>query len=444
MQLELPPLLVKIAATSACPVYIVGGYIRNSLLGLPKSDIDICGSLLPDNLNVDAKVVPVNKRLGTAIITDGVESYEYTPFRYESYGSGGEHCPKQVSFGASLYEDARRRDFTAGSVYYDIKKKEFIDPYGGLNDIKNRTLRCVDPDFTFEDDGLRLMRLCRIAAETGFEVDKSTADAAKRNRAKLRDISPERKRQELDKILTADLKYGVPEAHYRGVELLKELKLWEFIIKEVADMDGVAQNPLYHKYDCLEHSLMAVRYAPPDIRLAALVHDIAKPVCMKRDGNTYLHNIVGAEMVKKALGQEGLKYPNATVSRISELVRLHMYDMGGKTKGGKVKIFVATHFELIPDLVALIKADGKATGQKDIAPVHRFETVYDEIVKTHVPTSLNDLAVNGDDVVAAGISGKDVASALGELWRMCILNPTLNDKQTLKEKIAFIKRKIKV
>lgn len=444
MKLELPPLLKKIAATSNCPIFVVGGYIRNSLLGLEKSDIDICGSLLPDELGVDASVVPVNKRLGTALITDGVESYEYTPFRNESYGDGGNHIPKAVTFNATLIEDARRRDFTAGAVYYNTKTDEFVDPYGGLDDIERKVLRCADPDFTFADDGLRLMRLARIAAETGFTIDEATFAAARRNREKLKDISPERKRQELDKILNADLKYGVGDAHYRGVELLKELGLWEFVIKEIADMDGVKQNPLYHKYDCLEHTLMAVRYAPPKVRLAALVHDIAKPVCLSRDGNTYLHHEVGAELVKKVLGQEGLKYPLATINRVSSLVRLHMYDMSGKTKTGKVKLFVAKNFELIPDLVALIKADGRATGMKEIPPLHRFEIVYEDIKATHVPTSLSALNIRGEEVVAAGFSGNQVALVLDELWRMCILNPELNDRATLKEKITWLKRKMKV
>lgn len=121
-----------------------------------------------------------------------------------------------------------------------------------------------------------------------------------------------------------------------------------------------------------------------------------------------------------------------------------MYDMGGNTKSGKVKIFVAKHFELIPELVELIKADGKATGLKEAPPVHRFELVYDEIIKTHVPTSLAALKVRGDDVVAAGIQGKQVSAVLDELWRMCILNPELNTPDILKEKIARLKRKIKV
>lgn len=444
MRIEVPPLLAKTAQEAACPIFIVGGYIRNSLLGLPKSDIDICGELLPDKLGVSADVIPVNKRLGTALITDGVESYEYTPFRRESYGSGGDHTPLSVTFGASILEDARRRDFTAGAVYYNILTGEFIDPYGGINDIRNRVLRAYDPDFTLSDDGLRLMRLARIAAETGFEIAPETFDAAIRNRTKLRDISPERKRQELDKILVADLKYGVKEAHYRGVELLKSLGLWEFIIKEVADMDGVPQNPLYHKYDCLEHSLMAVKFAPPEVRLAALLHDIGKPICLKRDGNTYMHNIEGAKLIPALLGQTGLRYPTSVIERTAELVRLHMYDMNGKTRSGKLKIFVATHFDLIPDLVKLIVADGKATGMHEMNEPHRFTLVYNELLASDAPTSLSRLKVRGEDVLAAGFKGKQVAEVLNKLWEMCILEPKLNTPDRLREKITNLKRHYKV
>ncbi|MCH5164178.1 MAG: CCA tRNA nucleotidyltransferase [Clostridiales bacterium] len=442
-KIEIPPLLMQIASEAACPIYIVGGYIRNSLLGLPKSDIDICGQLLPDELNVSAKVIPVNRRLGTALITDGVESYEYTPFRCESYGDGGEHTPQNVTFGATIEEDARRRDFTAGSVYYNVLSGEFIDPYGGLDDIYNRVLRSADPDFTLSDDGLRLMRLARIAAETGFTIGKETFEAAIRCRDRLKDISPERKRQELDKILTADLKYGIKDAHYRGVELLKELKLWEFIIKEVDDMDGMAQNPLYHKYDCLEHSLMAVRFAPPDVRLAALLHDIGKPVCFKRDGNTYAHPVVGADMVKNILGQNGLKYPNSVLNRVSELVKLHMYDMGGKTRENKLKVFIAEHFDLIPDLVSLIEADGWATGTREVISPHRFTIVYNKLIESGAPIKISDLCISGDDVAAAGFRGKQIATQLYELWHDCVIDPSLNMPDKLKEKIVRRKKKLK-
>lgn len=444
MKIYIPPLLAKIAEEAACPIFIVGGYIRNSLLGMEKSDIDICGSLLPDELGVSAKVVSVNKRLGTALITDGVESYEYTPFRCESYGSGGEHSPKDVTFGATIEEDARRRDFTAGSVYYNVLSGEFIDPYGGIDDIYSKVLRSAEPDFTLSDDGLRLMRLARIAAETGFTIEKETFEAAIRNRDKLKDISPERKRQELDKILTADLKYGIKDAHYRGVELLKQLRLWEFIIKEVDDMDGMAQNPLYHKYDVLEHSLMAVKFAPPQVRLAALLHDIGKPVCYKKDGNTYFHQLEGAEMVKDVLGQNGLKYPTSVINRVSELVELHMYDMSGKTRNNKLKIFVAQHFDLIPDLVSLIEADGMATGVRNVVKPHRFTTIYDELIESGAPIKLSDLKINGADVEAAGFKGKQISEELNRLWRECVINPSLNTTEILKEKISRRKIKLKV
>lgn len=444
MEIQIPPFLSKIAAKSACPIYIVGGYIRNSLLGLPKSDIDICGSLLPDELGIDAQIIPVNRRLGTAIITDGNESYEYTPLRRESYGCGGEHTPRSVTFGATLIEDARRRDFTAGSVYYRVDSGEFFDPYGGIDDIRNKVLRSADPDFTLGDDGLRLMRLARIAAETGFDIEENTFDAAVRHREGLADISPERKRQELDKILVADTKYGIKDAHYRGVELITKLRLWEFIIKEVGEMEGVAQNPLYHKYDCLEHSLMAVRYASPHVRLAALMHDVGKPVCRKMYGNTYSHPDMGVEIVHKTLGQSGLKYPNATVERVARLVGLHMYDMSGKTRLNKLKVFIARNFDLIPDLVDLIEADGRATGVREVIGPHRFEVVYKELLASGAPLSVGALKVNGNDVASAGFKGKQISLVLEELWRECLINPSLNDASILKEKITRRKKKFKV
>lgn len=444
MDIEIPPFLKKISLQAACPIYIVGGYIRNSLLGLKKGDIDICGKLLPDELNIEAQIIPINKKLGTALITDGIESYEYTPLRSESYGDGGEHSPERVMFGVSIKEDAHRRDFTSGSVYYDVLGGEIIDPYGGIDDIKNGILRSADPDYIFSDDGLRLMRLARIAAETGMTIDGDTFNAAVKYRDRLKDISAERKRQELDKILGADIKYGIFEAHYRGSELLKDLKLWEFIIKEVADMDGVKQNPLYHKYDCLEHSLMTVRYAPYRVRLAALMHDIGKPICMLKSGNTYAHPNEGANMVKRILGQNGLKYPNKIVNKVTELVKLHMYDMNGNTKPNKLKVFIAEHFDLIPELVELIIADGKATGMEKHNEPHRFTVMYDELIKSGAPIKISDLKISGNDLEAEGIKGKQIAILLNELWRECLFDPSLNTADKLKEKISRRKKRFKV
>ena len=439
-KVDVPPFIRRLAATAKCKIYIVGGFIRNAALNLGNTDIDICGALLPEELGVDAEVIPINKRLGTALITDGVTKAEYTPRRKESYGPGGEHSPLAVSFGATIAEDVRRRDFTAGSVYYDVSEDRFVDPYGGLADIADRILRAKDPEFTFADDGLRLMRLCRLAAETGFSIDGNTAAVAKKFAHRLKDISPERKKAELDRILVADFKYGVKDAHYRGLCLMREFGLWQYVLPSVAAMDGVKQNPKYHLYDVMEHSFMAVRYAPADVRLAALMHDVGKPPCMAKDGNTYNHPQVGAEIVKVELGQNGLKYPNAVVEEVALLTRLHMYDMQGNAKESKVRIFVAEHFDIIPKLVALIKADGKATGTKEEIITHRFTVVYKKLIEENAPVKLSMLKVDGNDVVASGIKGKQVSETLKLLWRECILDPTRNDRRLL---LGRIKREAK-
>lgn len=442
-EINVPPFIQKLADTAKCNIYIVGGYIRNALTGLGETDIDICGELLPEELGVDANIVPVNKRLGTAIITDGVTVTEYTPLRKESYGCGGEHSPLAVSFGASLQEDVKRRDFTAGSVYYDVKNKRIIDFFGGINDIKTKVLRAQNPEFTFDDDGLRLMRLCRLAAETGFSVDESTASAAKKYACRLKDISPERKKCELDKILAADKKYGVKDGHYRGLYLLRELGLWQYVLPSVAAMDGVKQNPKYHRYDVMEHSFVAVKNAPTEIRLAALMHDVGKPPCMQKFGNTYAHAQIGAEIVRRELGQNGLRYPNAVVDEVALLTSLHMYDMQGNARESKVRIFVAEHFDIIPKLVELIKADGIATGTKVRIQKHRFTTVYEQLLSQHAPVKLSMLAVNGNDVVSEGITGKDVNSVLHTLWRECIISPELNDREYLLRRIKREGAKLK-
>ena len=419
-------------------LYITGGYVRNAVMGGFPTDIDITANITPDRLRGvvrGAKVVPISKQLGTCVISLGSQKYDYTPFRGETYAEGGAHRPTSVRFTNSMAEDSRRRDFSCNALYYDILDNKILDPYGGVADIKSKVLKAVvSPSHVFKRDGLRILRMVRLAAETGFTIDKATFDGARELISQLKDISCERKTQELEKMLAADLKYVVQDAHYRAMKLLGDLGAWQYLLPDIAFGMNVPQNPKYHKYDVYEHTLQAVKHAPAGIlRLAALMHDIGKAECVRLYGNMHKHCEIGAGIARERLAQSGLKYPNQAVNRVAKLVRYHNYDLDGMTSVSKLRLFIARHHALMDDLVALKKADALATGMAAPPVEIRMETVYRQMLAEGCPMKLADLAVNGQVILDAYPRfpkehlGKTLIALLGE----AIINPALNNEEWL-------------
>lgn len=427
-------------------VYVVGGYVRNSLCGYKCTDIDIAGPLpaLALNLPPHTSMNMVNHRMGTAqLVHDGV-TYEYTPFRVEVYNAGGEHTPAQVRFTTDLNADAARRDFCCNAIYYDVKRDEIIDPFNGVRDVEQKILRGCSKR-VFESDGLRLLRLVRLAAELGFRIEGETAAAAKAMNTQLNDITCERKRIELDKILYADTVNGISNAQYRGLRLLKQLGLWKSLIPEVSACEGVAQPSEFHKYDVMEHIFQCVRYAEPlrNLRLAALLHDIGKPYCMEKFGNFHGHEKSSGIAARVILNR--LRYPNDVIEQVVRLCNLHMYDMRGETRDAKVRIFVAKNYDIIDKLVALIRADRLATGMvtsEQVEAPHRFEIVRDAMLYDGTPVLKKSLRISGKTLADMGFESEAISAALDSLWRECVINPSNNNVQWLMKMAEKLPRKI--
>jgi tRNA nucleotidyltransferase (CCA-adding enzyme) len=433
MKLKIPESITELAENTQFPVYVTGGFVRDAIVGFSGGDVDLCGPVAAAALGLPPRYMirTVNFRLGTAIIKCGRAEFEYTPFRTENYAKGGGHSPSSVAFTTDIKADVLRRDFCCNSLYYDVKKDELIDLVGGVADCENKLLRSVNPHKTFASDGLRLMRLARIAAETGFKIEAKTASAALTSAANLKDISFERKRVELDKILAADLKYGVTNAHYRGLKLLQKLGLLRYIIPALDSCEGVEQNPQYHKYDVLEHTFQTVRFAPPKVRLAALFHDTGKSYCAKVFGKMHGHEIASARMAAEALGPYGLKYSAAVLGRVVRLCRNHMYDINGNTSEGKMRVFIAKEFDIIDDLIALIKADRAGSGVGEPPEQLRLERVKDEMLTDGTPIYVTELHIDGDDLTELGYSGAAVGEILDDMHHKCIIDPHLNNREWL-------------
>lgn len=444
MKLKVPTSLITLCRSVRTPIYVVGGYTRNHFAGLGETDIDLAGPIVATALGIEPsyRVRTVNYRLGTALIKCGRDEYEYTPFRTENYAPGGGHTPEAVYFTTEIRLDAARRDFTCNSIYYNPLTDEIYDPYNGVSDIEKGILRAHNPEKVFASDGLRILRLVRLACELGFKIEGETAKAAMAKAEYLKDISPERKRDELDKILIADTKYGVQNAHYRGLKLLERMGLWPYIIPEVAECAGVAQNPEYHKYDVMEHTFRTVLYAPPKIRLAALMHDIGKPYCVRTFGNMHGHERASEHIARFRLGAKGLRYSNETVEFVARLCAEHMYDMNGATSEAKVRLFVVKNFDIIDDLVDLNAADAKATGLEH-ETAGRFLDVKWKLIEEHAPLTLADLELDGNDLLERGIEGADIGKTLDELFRTCILEPRLNNREWLLSQADKIAARLK-
>lgn len=426
-------------------LYAVGGFCRDKLLGLEPRDLDICAKLTVKEVekvlsNTDFAVHRQYPRLGTACVSCRGFTAEYTCFRTDSYREGsGEHHPADVAFTTDINLDAARRDFTANAVYFDPLTGEYVDPKGGIKDIADKVLRAADnPERVFSEDGLRILRLVRFAAETGFGVDGATMRAARKFASQVADIVPERILAELDKIFVADTAYpalGVRDGHVRGLALLDELGLVELLLPELAALKGLAQNPKYHRYDAYRHSVETYAVAPPEIRWAALLHDVGKQICFERDGNMYRHAETGAEALAGRFA--ALRMPKARAKRITELVRWHMVDLAGDMSENKLRRFVAEHADTVRDLAALKRADGYATCGHPVERV-RLEEIYDAMLSDGTPMKISDLPVDGKDAEAAGLVGRDIGTAVRELWECAVLDPALRKRESA---LAFLERR---
>ena len=411
------------------PLYAVGGCVRDEILGREVFDIDLTSACLQEEAEKYAKAAGMrvllgSKRLGTVMIK-GEKSYEYTPFRVDSYPAGsGVHKPASVRFTEDIEEDARRRDFTVNALYYDILGGDTLDLLGGKADLDARLLRAVDdPRRVLGEDGLRIMRLYRFVAVLGFSAEEKTAAAAREMSGLLGDIAPERIRVELDKLLAG-------EHAAEGLRGLIGCGAMRVIMPEFCENIGVKQDPAFHMYDVDEHILRTVEYAPPRLRLAALLHDIGKGRCVREEGNMYRHAQVSAQMAEEIMTR--LRYSKEQTRRTVRLVAAHMTDMRGDMRESKLRRFVANNADLIDDLTELIIADARAAcGNADREKCLRIARLRDKMQNEGVPFGVGELAINGNDVMAFGYKGEEIGKVLHELFDLCLRGEKKNERKIL-------------
>ncbi len=435
----IPNNLKRLANACPVPLYLVGGSVRDFLARKTPAffDYDICAPLAADEFIAIATacrftVKSVFRSTGTVKLQDleGIE-YEYSSFRSDKYVRGL-HVPVEIYFTNDITLDAKRRDFTVNAIYYDIKEDTFGDPLNGIPAIKQKRLTTVDsPKKVFGEDGLRLMRLARQTAQLGFHPDDECLHGATQNASLIKDITPERIYAELSAILNAAHKYGNTEGAYQGLTLLERIGVLGYILPELQAGKGMAQRADFHKYDVLEHSLRAVKYADEKVRLAALLHDVGKPFTKLRDGNSYAHPTEGARIATEILTR--LNAPKKEARRIASLVEWHMYDFDCKTSENKLRRFFVEHYEILEDLLLVKQADYSACmDDTSVAPTcKKWQTILEKMRSEQAPFTLKELAFKGNDALAIGIQPSKVSFTLHALLLHAAVNPLDNTKERL-------------
>ncbi len=439
MRKILPNNLIFLAERCPKPLYVVGGSVRNHLANLQTDtpDWDICAPLSAESfceiaVSCNFIVKAVYKNTGTVKLadSDGID-YEFTSFRSDKY-QRGTHVPVATFFTDDIMLDAQRRDFTVNAVYYDIKGSCFVDPLGGIPDIQAKRLRTVaDANKVFGEDGLRLMRLARQAAQLGFYPDEECLRGATANAALIDDIAPERIWAELNATLLADKKYGVEKGHYLGFSLLEKIGVLERIMPELTLGKNIEQRKDFHNYNVLEHSLRAMMYADERVRLAALLHDVGKPYCAIEYGNSHAHPNEGERIAHEILNR--LKAPKRTIDRVGLLIKWHMYDFDCKTNENKLRRFLVTHYPLLEELFLVKQADFSGC-KDDLSPVPtvvKMKALLEKMRAEKVPFTLKELAVNGKDILNLGVPPHHVSILLEKLLAHTALKPYDNKKGKL-------------
>ncbi len=341
-------------------LYLVGGPVRDRILGRESSDLDFTTDARPAEIKVILRragtehIYTVGERFGTIGAVVDATPVEITTYRSETYEPGSRK--PEVAFGDSLEGDLARRDFTVNAITQDIYSGRIIDPLGGMRDIVRGVIRAVgNPDDRFREDPLRVLRAVRFAAQLNFDIDRDTAAAIRRQATGLGTISAERIGAELQLIMTAD-------RPHRAVVTLLELGLMSFVIPELIVMQSTVQDERHEHKDVFAHTMRVLSGTPPrvELRWAALLHDVGKPATKSvRRGRVrfYGHEEVGARMAREIL--ERLRADNRLIGRVSRTVALHMRANGYESSwtDGAVRRFIREAGEELNDLIALSRAD---------------------------------------------------------------------------------------
>lgn len=433
----------KLLSSTKFENFLVGGCVRDLLLNRKPKDWDITTVATPEEITPLFENTFYENDYGTVGIVnetpreESLRVIEVTPYRVESEYSDHRR-PDKVEWGKTLEEDLKRRDFTMNALAYDTEKEELIDLFEGQKDIERKLIRTVgDASTRFKEDALRMLRALRFAAELNFALSEETLAAIVEHKDLLAHISKERIRDELVKIVMS-------ENPSIALGLATKLGLLKYITPEFEKGVGMEQNAA-HAYTVWEHLLRSLDHTakknfPLHVRIAALLHDIAKPHTREWKNNQwtfYGHDVVGAKIAKNILND--LKFPKELIDKVTKLVRWHMFfsDTEEITLSAVRRMVRNVTPELIWDLMSVRAADRIGTGRPKESPyrLRKYHSMIEEVMRD--PISVKQLHVSGEDIMKLTETGPGpmVGFILEILLSEVLEDPTLNNRAHLEARV---------
>jgi len=429
-------------------IYLVGGAVRDFLLGKNPKNFDFTTNATPEKIQSLFPNSFYNNNYGTVSIPvemEGLSSLkktivEITPFRKEKDYTDFRH-PEKIEWAKTLEEDLARRDFTINAIAYDGKK--IIDSYQGQKDLKEKIIRCVgDPDKRFSEDALRLLRAIRFASQFGFLIEEKTREAIVKNNYLINKISWERIRDEFLRILKSD-------HPAEGVLFLRNTGLLKYILPELDVCFSIPQKSpkRHHIYDVGTHLVMSLKYCHSKdeiTRFATLIHDIGKAKTFKKDEKTgmitfYNHEIVGKKLAEKIA--ERFKFSNEQKTKLIRLVAYHQFTVSELQTNKAIRRFIRNvGKQYLQDMLDLRTADRLGSGAKPTS--WRFELFRKRLIEVQKePFKITDLKVNGHDVMKIlNIKpGPKVGQLLKYLFNQVVEKKLKNKREVLTKEIEKFK-----
>jgi tRNA nucleotidyltransferase (CCA-adding enzyme) len=410
--------------------YLVGGSLRDRILGRDVTDWDLATDALPERVVELFPGAVYENRFGTVSVRHRDRPFEITTFRTD-HDYADFRRPHRVEFGADIAVDLARRDFTVNAMAWGGRPGEeptFLDPHHGRRDVRERVIRAVgDPEARFGEDALRMVRAVRLSATLGFSIESRTLAGIEAKADLVRYLSGERIAAELVKLLAAP----VPSV---GLRPLESTGLLRGISPELAAQRGVPQNKVPGE-DLWDHTVRSVDAAPVDrpiVRLAALLHDIGKPPTFA-DHRFIAHETVGAELAGELLVR--LRFPRSTVDRVTRLVRQHMFAYEPSWGDAAIRRFIAKIGRpALDELFELRRADNVGSGlEPDAGALDELRARVFGQLTAEVAIDRGDLAVDGDDLIGelGAVPGPRLGAVLDHLLEVVVEDPVLNDRPTL-------------
>ncbi|WP_318664040.1 CCA tRNA nucleotidyltransferase [Treponema sp.] len=437
----------EIFSQNGFEAYLVGGAVRDMLLGKKADDWDVTTNAKPEEvMKIFRRVIPTGIDHGTVTVHFLGQEIEVTTFRTESDYSDGRH-PDKVEYAGHIEEDLSRRDFTMNAIAASLEDGHIVDPYGGAEDLKKGIIRTVGiPHERFMEDGLRPVRALRFASKLQFSIEKDTySEIFEENvQKKIASISVERFRDELMKMM-ASPKPSV------GLKMMEETGVLKIFMDELSVCRGCIQKDDrgYHIFDVMDHNIYACDGAPkekPLLRLAAFLHDCGKPASKvertvegHKINNFYNHEKYSVEIARSLMTK--LKFSNAEIDYVCHLIENHMFHYESSWSDAAVRRFIVrVGLDSFDDLIDLRLADMYGKYNADVrlhncagcANLVELTDRVKALAAQSCALSLKDLKVNGKDLIAEGIpAGKKLGKILNELFQTVLDDPEMNDREKL-------------